>query len=622
MNKSLKLTLAFASVATCSAQASSGAARPEKPNVLLILTDDLGWQDVKCYDIDEPSPYETPNLDKFSTESVMFWQAYSPAPTSAPSRGAIISGKHPARLQRTHVIGGTPVSVAGNLKGEVTLSPWYSARLIEDQHTLPKFLQAEGYTTGHAGKWHLSKTYPQAEDLGFDFSTSERGVTENMKPNRLSDFATTASDDPYQMDENGFPRDQNNLDALAFLDAHKDKPFFLYYATWLVHAPIQTRAKWLLEKYSKKMGIPVPDESTQLITPGQTNPFHGAMVEMMDYYVGQVLDYLRNTDDPRWPGHKLVENTYVIFTSDNGGMLGTPGKEIFTSNVPLDKGKIYVQEGGTRVPLFISGPGIPKGVQTNVLANGMDFLPTIMSWTKTQIPSDVILDGADLSTLLSQNPNDASLVKEQNGQVRNTMMHHFPHARMHSTLREGGYKLIHNFSPNAVQPLELYQLYDENNNRVDIEESKNLATVMPQKAKAMDKILMSRLESMDASLPYNNPDATYFEAQTADFGQFTSEGQDGNKVWAEYKVNKNKLVRAYVLYTLESDKAKSKEWFRMDAEIKDGCRIEAQMPEGTINYIFGVIDDKNFWFNYPDLGETGNPRGGGTNYAAKALLLK
>ena len=82
--------------------------RPAKPNVVLLLTDDLGWQDVKCYDIDEPSPMETPNIDAFAKKGVMFWQAYSPAPTCAPTRSAIMSGNHPARAQQTHVVGGKP----------------------------------------------------------------------------------------------------------------------------------------------------------------------------------------------------------------------------------------------------------------------------------------------------------------------------------------------------------------------------------------------------------------------------------------------------------------------------------------------------------------------------------
>ena len=105
-----KVYLVIVLVVLClwGAQATAMQGRPAKPNVLLLLTDDLGWQDVGCYDIDEPSPYETPNLDALAKKSVMFWQAYSPAPTCSPSRCAILSGNHSARAQKTHVVGGAP----------------------------------------------------------------------------------------------------------------------------------------------------------------------------------------------------------------------------------------------------------------------------------------------------------------------------------------------------------------------------------------------------------------------------------------------------------------------------------------------------------------------------------
>jgi len=86
--------------------------RPKKPNIILILTDDLGWQDIKCYDIDDPSPYDTPHIDAFAKKGLMFWQAYSPAPSCSPSRCAIMSGNHPARAQKTHVLGGMPPALS------------------------------------------------------------------------------------------------------------------------------------------------------------------------------------------------------------------------------------------------------------------------------------------------------------------------------------------------------------------------------------------------------------------------------------------------------------------------------------------------------------------------------
>lgn len=139
------------------------AERPAKPNVLLLLTDDLGWQDVKCYDIDKPSPMETPNIDALAKKGVKFWQAYSPAPTCAPSRSAIMSGDHPARSQLTHVVGGMPPAPYHKTAHRM-MPPWYSGRYPAGVVALPEALKNNGYTTGHSGKWHLAmkhNSFPQ-----------------------------------------------------------------------------------------------------------------------------------------------------------------------------------------------------------------------------------------------------------------------------------------------------------------------------------------------------------------------------------------------------------------------------------------------------------------------------
>ena len=198
------------------------------------------------------------------------------------------------------------------------------------------------------------------------------------------------------------------------------------------------------------------------------------MVEMFDHYVGQLLRYLEETPDPRWPGHMLIENTYVILTSDNGGMERVPN-EIITDNYPLDRGKINAREGGVRVPLIISGPEIRGGQQSNVMINGIDFYPTILSWTGTPRPESQVLDGCDISSLLRENPNLADLVKERKTvKSGNSMIWHFPHGvAQQSTLRRGGWKLIHNYMPGR-SPVELYKLYEKYPNpskRVDIEEA-------------------------------------------------------------------------------------------------------------------------------------------------------
>nr|WP_222846142.1 sulfatase [Pontiella sulfatireligans] len=598
----------------------ASAERPDKPNVVLILADDLGWQDVKCYDIDEPSPYETPNIDQLAKEGVKFWQAYSPAPTCAPSRGAILAGKHPARLQRTHVVGGAP-PIPHNEKVWSVISPWYSGRLPTSETTLPEALKANGYTTGHSGKWHIAishHAFPQPEDHGFDFTRSNLGVSAKMNPHRLTGFATDKKNDKYRLDKNGFPYDQTTADALDFLEQSKDKPFFLYYATFLVHTPIHSQSEALLKKYCKKMDVPYPENPEGWKIPGQKNPYYGAMVEMFDHYVGQVIDYLKTTDDPRWPGHKLVENSYIIFTSDNGGMEKYPS-EIITDNYPLDEGKIHAQEGGIRVPMIFSGPGIPAGEESNVMVNGLDFYPTILNWTGTEQPEEQALDGADLSRLLSQNPTDRNLVKEADGSVRNSMMHHFPNsASMHSTLRIGDYKVIRNFKPEKKR-LELYRLYKNGDQRVDIEEMNDLADKMPEKAQQMDRLLQQKLESMGASFPYLNPFCRADLPHKDGVCKVLESGQKDNQVWLKYAEQGNRVVRANLLYTTNGGQ-QYEEWYRAPATLESGNTVSATLPTNTTHYLFNLVDEYQFLISHPRMGSMSDYKKG--NYSTRALAIE
>ena len=142
-----------------------GAERPAKPNIVLMLIDDLGWQDVSCYDIDEPSPYETPHVDALAKRGVLFRDAYSPAPTCAPSRCAILAGQHPARLQKTHVKGGQPPKPR-NAARDRLIDPWYRGGLPVTETTVAEVLRDHGYRTGHSGKWHVAinhNSYPKPD---------------------------------------------------------------------------------------------------------------------------------------------------------------------------------------------------------------------------------------------------------------------------------------------------------------------------------------------------------------------------------------------------------------------------------------------------------------------------
>ena len=578
--------------------------RPAKPNVVLLLTDDLGWQDVKCYDIDEPCPYETPNIDALAKKGVMFWQGYSPTPVCASSRCAILSGIHAARSQKTSVRGGTPPVPLG--KASRLIAPWQRFGLPPDDLTLPKLLKQHGYTTGHSGKWHISKG-GEREDanrvpFGFDYTRCDRGSRQSM-PDRLTGFATNAPDDPFRLDANGYPYHQTNEDALTFLKENKDKPFFLYYATWLVHSPIHTRSEAHLQKYAARLGTD-PANTPKKETPGQKNPFFASMVQELDYYIGQVFDYLDQTEDPRWPGHMLSENTFLIFTSDNGGMEGDP-KERYTDNHPLLRGKISAMEGGTRVPLIITGPGIPTGVQTNVMANGLDFYPTILSMTGIEKPTSKTLDGCDLTPLLLNDPTDSSLVKEANGSVRDTMVWHFPVGNaMESTIRIGDFKLVRNYdcvnNPGTPE-LELFRLYETKaggQHRADIEESNNLADSMPAKTKELVDELARILQEMNTTYPYFNPGCLKKLPSADRVPIVSSHTQNGDVVEISYRENGAKVVRADLIYTLNGGD-RDEEWLRSLATLSSPGMITAKLPEGATHYYIDVIDENNFLVSYP-----------------------
>jgi arylsulfatase A-like enzyme len=596
-----------------------GSDRPEKPNVVLILTDDLGWQDVRCYDIDEPTPYETPNLDALAKKGVMFWQAYSPAPTCAPSRCAIMSGNHPARAQKTHVVGGAPPCPRNHHVR--MMDPWYSGRMPADEMTLARALGRNGYTTGHSGKWHIAiehHAFPQPMDVGFDWTRSDRGARAAMG-DRLGGFATTDVNDPFRLDEEGFPFHQTNEDALTFLNEHKQNPFFLYYATWLVHSPIHTRSKALLEKYVKRTGTD-PAETPGKEVPGQKNPFFAAMVEELDHNLGVIFDYLEETEDPRWPGHKLSENTYLIFTSDNGGMEGGP-KERYTDNNPLDMGKISAKEGGTRVPLIIVGPDIPAGVQTDVMANGLDFYPTILSMTGSAWPEGKKLDGCDLLPLLHGDPTDPDLVTDEDGTVRDTMVWHFPHGvALESTIRVGDYKLIRNYDhlENPATPeLELFRLYETKEGkqeRVDLEEAVNLAETLPDLTGELNDKLTAALTEMEASYPY------YYPGSSADLpGKeavcvVVEHAKQGREVKFRFEEKGAAVVRADLIYTLNGGEP-YEEWFRQSALLHEGGKVNAELPDGTTHYFLNLVDENQFLRSYPEV----NPEN--RSFAGSALSV-
>ncbi|MCK0157300.1 sulfatase [Cellulophaga sp. F20128] len=492
----------------------SGQKDEVKPNIIIFYADDLGWQDTQLNDLDAPTPWETPNLLKLAKEGINFTNAYSPAPTCAPSRCALLSGLHPAKTGITHVSGGDVPSA----RYTNYVAPYYPIGLMPENFTIAESLKKNGYITGHVGKWHAGGLKIQSpSNQGFDFVHESRGAHQGPKNpgNRLTEFATYAKNDKYRLSDekyppfttespNGisYPKDDVTENALKFIRQSKEEPFFLYLAHWLVHAPIHTKNKELLQYYSDKLGVDFPTKDIPVTTEGQTNPYYGAMVTTLDWSLGRIVDLLKKTDDPRNPGKKLYETTYIFFSSDNGGV-ERANRDIVTDNAPLDEGKKYAQEGGIRVPMVIAGPNLPKGKTFDYLINQLDFYPTILNLTQSKIATEYSsdLDGLDISGVLLNNEKN---IKGKNGKAREDLWWHFPHNQDHqmqSAIRAGDFKLYKNHLKGNY---ELYQLYN-NGKRVDLEEKFDIASKSPEVVKALSEKLEKYLKDYDAKLPYKDP---------------------------------------------------------------------------------------------------------------------
>ncbi|GAA3651243.1 hypothetical protein GCM10022397_39670 [Flavivirga jejuensis] len=569
-----------------------------KPNIIIFYADDLGWQDTQLNDEGAVVPWETPNMLSLAAEGANFSQAYSPAPTCAPSRTAMMSGHHTTQTKMTHVAGGEIPKVNSNNNANKLIHPFFPGRLQVEEVTIAEALDAQGYKSGHVGKWHMAanhNTFPEAIDQGFDFQFTGRGIASGMG-DRTTGYATDAVDDPYRIDADGRPYDAVTENALTFLEANKSEPFFLYMATWLVHTPIQTRDLALLTYYCNKLGIPVPTIDEAITTPGQTNPYYGAMVASLDWSLGKIVDYLKTTDDPRNPGKKLFETTYIIFSSDNGGAEVNSG-EIITDNFPLNKGKKYAQEGGVRTPLVITGPDVIVGHYDNVVSQ-LDFFPTILSLTDTSVDTSVsdALAGADLSPILK---GTSTIVEDTEGNERTDLFWHFPHnkdTQMQSSIRSNEYKLYKNHIDGSY---ELYQLYNIDGSNNDIEEATNVINSVSESIK---NELISKLETFlvdnNARYPQWNPNYTGsgapLENQDA-VPSITSTifDQDTNTVTSTVTANSGQAAidTAYFLY--QKSEESGDEWFESTAAI-NGNIITANVPEGATTVVFTLIDENNF----------------------------
>ncbi|MEM7146675.1 MAG: sulfatase [Verrucomicrobiota bacterium] len=458
-------------------------ARPEpaegaRLNVVLLLADDMGLNGPTVYGSDL---HETPNIDRLAAEGVRFTNGYAACTVCSPTRAAAMTGMYPARTRVTNWISGTKMPYA-------QLSPPDWTLQLEHHHTtIAEALKADGYQTAHVGKWHLGNEpfYPEHQGFDVNIGGNSQGSPSGgyHLPNKID--LPRAKDGEYLTD---------HLTMLAtewITETQKTgDPFFMYFAYYNVHTPIQGRADYT-EYYQKKIDARDPDGPE----PIHTNAAFAAMHHSVDDSVGQILDTLDKLG--------IKDNTLVIFTSDNGGLShkigadGVPNPTGITSNFPHRRGKGSAYEGGHRVPFIIAWPGhIPSGVVSDTPIGTVDLYPTILDITGVDGNADhnANVDGVALTAHL-KDPASSSLPARD-------LHWHFPHYHAgvngpYSAIRRGDWKLIERHET-PDQP-ELYNLKD------DISEQTNLASSNPEKASELQKALNDWRTSIDAQMPSPNP---------------------------------------------------------------------------------------------------------------------
>jgi arylsulfatase A len=376
--------------------AETHAAESARPNIIFILADDLGINDLACYGRRE---HRTPHLDQMARDGMRFTASYCAQPICSPSRAALLTGLAPARLHLTTYLPGRPDAPSQKL-----LHPKINQQLPLEHTTLAEALKKEGYATACVGKWHLGGNGFQPADQGFDFVHTGQA---NTKP---SD--TEGGKGEYDLTHT----------ALRFIETNRTRPFFLYLPHNTPHIA-----------YSAKTNLVAKNA-------GAFEPVYAALIETLDDTVGLLLNKLDALG--------LRTNTIVIFTSDNGGLhVPEGGHPRITDNSPFRAGKGFLYEGGLRIPLIVRWPGrIPAGRETDTPMINTDWLPTLLELAG--VPAPQKLDGKSFASLLT------------GGETRpRKFFWHFPHytnqgSRPGGAVREGDWKFIEHYDAG----LELYNL--------------------------------------------------------------------------------------------------------------------------------------------------------------------
>ena len=455
---------------------AAGAHAADKPNIVFILADDLGWSDLGCYG---NGWFETPHLDQLAAEGVRFTNAYSPAPICSASRAAILTGKTPARLKFEFVTKNEP---GGQTVDAPLKTPPFTLDLPLAERTIAEQLSADGYRTAFFGKWHINRHHgrylgwspthgPKAQ--GFEVAEEDFGAHPYAYWNRKKERRFL------ELPDGELPKDTMNERAAAFVRGEHEKPFFLMVSHFHVHTPVHTRAKWLHDRYLAKLPADHPRR--------EKLAHYGAMVTTLDTLVG---DLMRALDDAG-----LREETLVVFTSDNGGHPGYAG------NAPLRGSKWNLYEGGIRVPMIARWPGkATPGLVCEEAVCGTDLFATFSD------SPDHPEDSVSFEWMLAD-PAGLSYPRP--------LVWHFPYyhpergyaeapdgigvndgvtskTRPQSAIRLAGWKLLRFYEDGRE---ELYHL------AVDPGESNDLAKTKPEVRQELGEVLNRYLEEVGARLP-------------------------------------------------------------------------------------------------------------------------
>lgn len=438
-----------------------GAAEQPRPNVLLILADDLGWPDVSC---NGRPPWQTPNIDQLAREGMRFTAAYAASPVCSPTRASLLTGKYPQRLGMTGILEmvGKQYKVPENAE---VMSPATDGKLPPGEVSVASALREGGYATCIVGKWHVGG---HAKDYGFD----------------AWPMFTPGNGQKRFIDGEFFTEKQTEA-AIQWMGEKRRQPFFLYFSTHAVHNPFAASKTYIDENLAR--GLPAK---------GPWNATYAGFVRHVDDAVGRLLTALDALN--------LAQDTMVIFYSDNGGR----GLDI-SRNDPFRGAKGNLYEGGIREPLIIRWPGrIKAGTTCDTPVTSTDFYPTLLECAGLPLRPAQHRDGISFLPLLE----GASHLE------RDTLYWHIPHystvAVPSSAIRSGDWKLIEYYSDYRRDWDDAKQIVTERhtsarvelyNLRSDPYEAKDVANQQAAIAAELKRKLDDHLKAVGARLPPANP---------------------------------------------------------------------------------------------------------------------